>query len=103
MKRGDVVLMADGKPRPAVVVQADGAPTPVTVILCPLSSYLVDAALYRPVIEPDATNGLTKTSQFMIDKTGPIDRDKIDKVVGTLSADDTQRMDVALAVVLGLH
>jgi mRNA interferase MazF len=95
--------MADGKPRPAVVVQADGIPTPVTLLLCPLSSYLVDAPLYRPVVEPDATNGLTKTSQFMADKTGPIDRDKIGEVVGALSENDVQRMDVALAVVLGLR
>jgi mRNA interferase MazF len=102
VKRGDVVLMADGKPRPAVVVQADTIASPITLLLCPLSSTLVDAPLYRPVIEPDATNGLAKVSQLMIDKIGPIDRSRIDKAVGTLSADDVRRMDVALAVVLAL-
>ncbi len=88
MKRGDIVLMAAGKPRPAIDVQADGIPTPITLLLCPLSSDLVDAPLYRPVVEPDPANGLTKTSQLMTDKTGPVDLDKIDRVVGALSPDD---------------
>jgi mRNA interferase MazF len=55
------------------------------------------------VVEPDATNGLTKTSQFMTDKTGPIDRNRIGTIVGAMSQDDVQRMEVALAVVLGLR
>lgn len=103
MKRGDVVLMADGKPRPAVVVQADQVPTPATVLLCPLSSFLVEAPLYRPQVEPDATNGLTRTSQLMADKTGPVRRDLCGDVIGTLAPGDLRRLDVALAVVLGLR
>jgi len=103
VKRGDVVLMAAGKPRPAIVVQADGITTPVTIILCPVSSYLVDAPIYRPVVEPDQANGLTKTSQFMVDKVGPIGLDKTDKVIGSLSADDMRQMEAALALVLGLQ
>ena len=103
MKRGDVILTADGKPRPSVIVQADGVPTPVSVLLCPLSSYLVDAPLYRPKVEPDAANGLEKTSQFMADKTGPIQRERLGPVVGALSPGDLQRLDVALTVILGLR
>jgi mRNA interferase MazF len=103
VNRGDIVLMAAGKPRPAVVVQANRVTTPFTILLCPISSYLVDAPLYRPKVEPDKANALTKTSQFMADKVAPIERDKIGQVVGALAADDLQRLDVALAVVLGLR
>lgn len=94
--------MGPGVKRGEVVLVADGMPTPVTLLLCPQPSHLVDAPLYRPVVEPDVTNGLTNTSQFMTDKTRPVDRDNIDKVVGALSAEDVQTKDVALAVILGL-
>lgn len=103
MKRGDVILTADGKPRPAVIVQTDSIPTPVTLLLCPLSSSLIDAPLYRPQVEPDKDNGLKKTSQLMTDKVAPVRRDRIGDVVGTLSPDDIRRLDAALMVICGVQ
>ncbi len=62
-QRGDViwcVLSGDfGKPRPAVVVQSDWFnPTHTSMTVGPLTSYLIDAPLFRLPIEPSQTNGL---------------------------------------------
>jgi mRNA interferase MazF len=52
MKRGDLVLAVArgdyGKPRPAVVVQADlFNPTHASLLVCLLTTELVDAPLFR--------------------------------------------------------
>lgn len=63
MKRGDIVLAVArgdyGKPRPAVVVQSDlFNSTHASLIVCLLTSELVDAPLFRLTIPPSPTNGL---------------------------------------------
>ena len=74
MNRGDVVLVAArgdsaGKPRPAVVIQSDlFNPTHDSVTLCLITSELRDAPLFRPDLKPTRENGLSKTSQVMVDK-----------------------------------
>ena len=100
MRRGDVVRVAEGKPRPAVVIQADYLPTPVEVLLCPFTTTIQDAPLYRVTVEASARNGLTATSQLMVDKIGPARRDRIDGVVGRLSDADLDRLGTALALML---
>lgn len=102
MKRGDVVLAAGGKPRPAVIVQADRLPTPVEVLICPLTSFLVDAPIYRLPVEPEKMNGLKAPSQLMIDKLGPARRDRIGAVIGRLAPADLAKLDASLLVVLDL-
>lgn len=102
MKRGDVVVIAEGKPRPAVIVQSDQLATPVDVLLCPFTTHLIDAPLYRPHVEPDQANGLTIPSQLMVDKIAPAKRDRIGKVIGRLSSTDIANLDVSLTVVLEL-
>ncbi len=102
MKRGDVVVIATGKPRPAVVVQTDSVPTPYDVLLCPFTTHLLDAPIYRLQIEPDANNGLRIASQIMVDKVGPVPRDRIGKIIGRLSQADLTRLATALLVVLDL-
>ncbi len=52
MRRGDVVLVAVpgdyGKPRPAVVIQTDLAnETHASFVVCPMTSYIQDAPLFR--------------------------------------------------------
>lgn len=102
MKRGDVVLVAEGKPRPAVVVQSDLLATPTDILICPLTSFLVDSPIFRLTVEPDPTTGLATTSQIMVDKVGPARRDRIGKIVGRLTSADVARLDTALLVVLDL-
>ncbi|MBA4748606.1 MAG: type II toxin-antitoxin system PemK/MazF family toxin [Sphingopyxis sp.] len=102
MKRGDIVIIAAGKPRPAVVARADNVPTAREILLCPFTSYLLDAPIYRLHVEPDGINGLQVASQIMVDKVGPVPRDKIAEIVGTLADADMARLNTALIVVQGL-
>ena len=73
MRRGDVVTVAAagdyGKPRPAVIVQTDAFPeNHASVVVCQLTSELVDAPDFRVTIEPTPENGLRLKSQVMTDK-----------------------------------
>ena len=102
LKRGDVVLIAAGKPRPAVIMQCDQFETPVDVLICPFTSTLVNAPLYRVQIDPTAVNGLAVASQAMIDKVGPAPRTRIGRVIGRLTDDEMARLTEAVAAILGL-
>ena len=107
MNRGDVVLAVSpgdlGKPRPGVIVQADElGDTTTSVLVCPLSSDLSDFRRTRPVVEPSAANGLRLPSQIMTDKVNPLRRDRIRRVIGSLDAESTERLNSALLVVFGL-
>ena len=63
MRRGDVVIVAAsgdyGKPRPAVIVQTDAFPKDhASVVICQLTSELVEAPDFRITIDPSENNGL---------------------------------------------
>jgi mRNA interferase MazF len=92
------------KPRPAVILQADEfIEGHRTVLVCPLSTYLADAPLFRPTIEPDQQNGLEFRSQIMVDKTTPAKKTEIGNVIGRLSDDDIARLETALINITGLR
>ncbi len=106
MKRGDVVTVAIsgdfGKPRPAVVIQADAFDATGTVTVLLLTGTLTEAPLLRPPIEPSAANGLTKTSQVMIDKVMSVRRERIGVPIGRLDDETMLTATRALAVFLGI-
>ena len=107
MKRGDVVTVAAagdyGKPRPAVVVQTDALPlTHASVIVCQMTSELVDADDFRVSIEPTEKNGLRVPSQVMADKPVTIRRERIGRQLGRLDEQDIARLNIALAFTMGL-
>ena len=56
----------------------------------------------RPVVEPNAENGLRIQSQIMTEKLMPIRRDRIRRVLGSLDPLSMDQLDRALFVVLGL-
>jgi mRNA interferase MazF len=106
MTRGDVVTVAVagdyGKPRPAVIVQSDAFPRDyASVVICQMTSELVEAPDFRVTIEPSAENGLRARSQVMADKPVTIRRERIGRRIGRLGAADTGRLNVALAFVMG--
>ena len=108
VKRGNIAIVAHGefgRPRPGVIVQADelGDDT-TTVLACPLSSDLSDFPnpRLRPIIEPRAENGLRLQSQIMTDKMVSLPRQRVRRVIGTIDAETTDRLDTALLLVLGL-
>ncbi|MCC7047909.1 MAG: type II toxin-antitoxin system PemK/MazF family toxin [Alphaproteobacteria bacterium] len=107
MRRGDIVTVAApgdyGKPRPAVIVQTDAFPAAhESVIVCPMTSDLVEAPDFRIVVEPSVATGLRAPSQIMVDKPVALHRRRIGKIVGRLDLDTTRRLNAALAFVLGL-
>jgi len=107
MKRGDVIVVAAsgdyGKPRPAVIVQTDAFPAEhASVVVCQMTSELVDAPDFRVTIEPRPGNGLRAKSQVMADKPVTIRRERIGQRIGRLDATDIARLNVALAFVMGL-
>lgn len=106
-RRGDVVVCAPsgdyGKLRPAIVLQSDlFNPTHASVTLCPITSHVIDAPLFRVELKPDATNSLKKVSQAMADKVTTQRSEKIGAVVGRMSDADLERIETALRLWLGL-
>lgn len=107
MKRGDVVTVAAsgdyGKPRPAVIVQTDALPGEhASVIVCQMTSDIAEAPDFRITIEPTEKNGLRTRSQLMADKPVTIRRERIGRKIGSLDEKDIDRLNVALAFVMGL-
>ncbi len=107
MRRGDLVTVAAagdyGKPRLAVIVQTDAFPiSHASVVVCQLTSELVDAPDFRVTIDPEPDNGLRVTSQVMADKPVTIRRERIGQKIGRLGNEDMARLNAALAFVLGL-
>ena len=107
MRRGDVVIVAatgdHGKPRPAVIVQTDAFPeTHALVIICQMTSEIVEAPDFRVTIDPSDGNGLRARSQIMADKPVTVRRARIRQAIGRLDDIDIGRLNIALAFVMGL-
>jgi mRNA interferase MazF len=107
MKRGEIVIVAAtgdyGKPRPAVIVQTDAFPQAhASVVICQMTSEIVDAPDFRITIEPNEVNGLRVRSQIMADKPVTVRRQRIGQSIGHLDENDIGRLNSALAFVMGL-
>ena len=107
MKRGEIVLVAlagdYGKPRPAVVVQTDLVnDIHASIVVCPITSHLQDAELFRLTLEPSSDNGLQKISQIMVDKIVAVRRDRIREPIGKIDEKLMIRVERSLAFWLGL-
>ena len=107
MRRGDLVIVAAagdyGKPRPAVIVQTDAFPgTSISIVICQLTSELVEAPDFRITIDPSESNGLRARSQIMADKPVTVRRARIGQSIGRLNESDLGRLNAALAFVMGL-
>ncbi len=106
-RRGDVIAVAVsgdyGKPRPAVIIQSDAFPdNHPSVVVCQMTSRLVDVSDFRVTIEPSQGNGLLTRSQVMVDKPVTVRRERIGGPIGRLGTEDMARVNAALAFVMGL-
>jgi mRNA interferase MazF len=106
MSRGDMVIVAAagdyGKPRPAVIVQSNAIPeSHASIVICQMTSELMEAD-FRITIEPGPETGLRVRSQVMADKPVTIRRERIGRRIGQLGIEDMARLNVALALVMGL-
>lgn len=102
MKRGAIVIVAargadTGKPRPAVVVQSDlFNPTHATVTVCPVTSDIVDAPLFRLTLPPGSRTGLREASQVMLDKIVSVPRSAVTEEIGECDARELDAVDDGL-------
>lgn len=106
MKRGDIITVAAkgdfGKPRPALVVQSDLFAGATSVTYCPLTSELREAPRLRITIEPQPGNGLSKTSQVMIDKIQTVSKARVGTVIGRVTDKEMLAINGAVRLWLGL-
>lgn len=107
MKRGEIWLAAapgdySGKPRPAVIVQADRFDETSSITICGLTTVEVDAPYFRLPLAPGRTNGLTQRSWIMADKITTVNRVRLSRRIGRLSASQVVLLDRAIATFLGL-
>lgn len=106
MKRGDLVTVSlpgdYGKPRPAVVIQSDLLSTLDSVLVCPVTTVIVDASAVRIAVEPSPTNGLRHLSQIMVDKITALRRDKVGTPFGHLTARQITALNRVILLVVGL-
>ena len=104
--RGDIVLCVIagdyGKPRPALVIQSDlfNVAHP-SVALLPITSYLIDAPLFRLPIKASQANGLKQPSQVMVDKITAVRRDRIRDHIGRISPTQLTEIEASLLRFLG--
>lgn len=105
MRRGDLVTVAlsgdYGKPRPALVMQADEFAEHPSVTVLLITSEHIGAPLVRISLEPNATNGLDRRSDIMIDKTMTLPRARIGKTIGRIDAATMSAVSNALMTFLG--
>lgn len=73
-----------------------------SVIICQMTSDIAPAPDFRITIEPTERNGLKTRSQVMADKPVTIRRDRVGRTIGPLDEKDINRLNVALAFVIGL-
>lgn len=107
MKRGDIVLAVArgdyGKPRPAVIVQSDlFNATHASLLVCLLTTELIDAPLFRLPLAPTAATGLREASQIMVDKLLALPRERIRGHIGVADDEIMLSLNRALALMLGL-
>ena len=107
IRRGDLITVAAsgdfGKPRRAIVVQTDALHDKhASVVVCQMTSEIVDAPDFRVTVEPSAENGLPVRSQIMADNPTTIRRTRVGRRIGRLGDADLARLNSALAFVMGL-
>jgi mRNA interferase MazF len=107
VKRGDIVLAVArgdyGKPRPAVIVQSDlFNPTHASLLVCLLTTELINAPLFRLPMEATPANGLRETSQIMVDKLLALPRERIRERIGIADDETMLSLNRSLALMLGL-
>lgn len=106
MRRGDLVTIAlqgdYGKPRPALIVQSDLFDEHPSVTILPVTGELRETPLFRIRVEPDAGNGLQKTSDIMVDKPQSVPRERVGNVFGHVSEEHMLAVSRSLAVFLGV-
>jgi mRNA interferase MazF len=91
--------------RPAIAVQVDtpGAQNLPTLLVVPVTGQLKRASqAFTFVVNPTATNGLTRQSVLLVNQLRAVDRKRLGRKIGTLEAAYLRLLERALRDVLGL-
>jgi mRNA interferase MazF len=102
MIRGDLVIVGTrgtytSKPRPVLIVQSDMFnETHGSITVCPVTSDVLDAPLFRVSVPPGTRTGLRSTSQVMVDKVVSVPRSAIGRRIGGCDSAELQLVDDAL-------
>jgi mRNA interferase MazF len=107
VRRGEVWTVAGagdyvGKPRPVVIVQDNSFEDLDSLVVCPFTSDLTEAPLFRLPVEPNPNNGLRAACCLMVDKVTAVPKSKIGQRIGSLDAADLVRLNRSILVFLGL-
>jgi mRNA interferase MazF len=107
MKRGEIWTVAGGKdyarkPRPVVILPDDRFDATDSITVCALTTDPTDAPLFRPLIEPNETNGLRASCRLMADKITTVPKTKVGARIGRLGDEDVVRLNRAVLVFLGM-
>jgi mRNA interferase MazF len=110
MARGDVLLISlpvtEGREqsgrRPAIAVQSDIAGEPMLMIAPVTSSLKALRFKFSVKIESSVENGLDSTSVVMIFQMRAIDKSRIIKKIGRLSAEDLEKVDDEIRQMLSI-
>ncbi len=102
MTRGDIVVVTargayTGKPRPALVVQSDMFnDTHASLTICPITSDIIDAPLFRIALPPGPRTGLEMPSQVMTDKIVSVPRTAVSRTIGRCDAGELESIGDAV-------
>lgn len=107
LRRGDLVVAAvpgpgGGRPRPAVIVQSNDLVSPDTIIVLPLTTGIRGESMFRVVADAEPSDALAAPCEIMIDKPGAVRREHIRRRIGRVTTATRQRLDTALARMVGL-
>lgn len=107
MKRGEIWTVAGGsayagKPRPAVIVQDDRFDANDSIIVCPLTTDLTPAPIFRLPVHPTEQSGLRMPCRLMVDKMTAVPRKRLGQLVGSLAPEEVRALNRAVFVFLGL-
>lgn len=108
MKRGEVFSISApgdfGKPRPVVIVQTDALNQRdfASVIICPFTSTIKEAPLFRILVTPTLENGLSKPSQIMVDKVQAVALKRMGQRIGSITDEQMLQLSRTLAFVVGI-
>ena len=92
-----------GKPRPCLILQrSEFNKEHTSLVVCPITSHVEKAIIFRPTLIPDEENGLEKLSQVMVDKITTIKKEKVGRVLGRIPPDIQEKVISALKLWLDI-
>lgn len=106
MRHGELWTVAGSgeytaNPRPVVILQDDRFDATESITVCPLTTDVTAAPLFRIPVEPSARNRLDEASLIMADKITTVRKSRLGEALGSLDDEDILRLHRAVLVFLG--